>query len=179
MALYGLKLTRPFIGNIYHAAEDRLFGFTGLTDFDGNPLQELMTFSLDNDASFKYWFSADYNAAFDAGVAIGYAIKIDGTYIARWATSDTPAAGISPPAGEMFVPSKAVIVLELANPDINNGAQVAAGMYLSGFKLPRTSAGREVGEVTRPPLLPASVLPATPASNTKNYATYDPRLEGW
>lgn len=159
MALYGLKIKRPYIGNIYPAGGGRLYGYTGLQDFDDPAVgsQVLMRATLDSAANFQYWWTANYSVAFAAAEGVGYNITVDGTIVAKWSAG--PVGGIPPGAGvqhgSLFAPANTELVFYLDNPDGGAGTAVAAGFYLQGQRIATSSAGVEVGTITVPPGLAA------------------------
>ena len=155
MALYGLKIRRPYIGNIYQAGEGQLYGYTGLQDFT-NPAtgnQESMRFTLDSAAMFRYYFTCDWATLMAAAEGCGFNITVDGTIVIQW--SAVPAGGVPVGAGiaqgKMFVPANSEVVTYILNPSAGAGTAAAAGLFLEGQILATTSAGLQVGDETIPP----------------------------
>lgn len=158
MALYGAKVTRPFIGNIYEAAGGKLFGYSPLSDFASPPAATgvTMRFTKTRDAVYNYWFTADYAAAAAANVGVGFHITVDGVIVVRTAAVFAGGFFTTPQvAGRIFVPAGSEVIVNIDNPDSGDGTAVAAGLFFEGTYMKQSSAGREVGEVTMAPDLVA------------------------
>lgn len=167
MALYGAKVTRPFIGNIYEAAGGKLFGYSPLFDFASPPAATavVMRFNKTRDAIYNYWFTADYAAAATASAGVGFHITVDGVIVVRSAACFSGGFFTTPRlAGRLFVPANSDVIVNIDNPDSGDGTAVAAGLFFEGEYMKQSSAGREVGEVTLAPDLTAG-SENTPADN--------------